>query len=399
MWALVAFLGLHVGAQSSKPVGDPVSAFADPAVETRSLQVLDEMAASLRLPFAVGCPAMLLSIFVGCALLKRKIYTTGVEHGKQAQADLPKGIVLSPEELAAQLRLQAVGSRNLLDLAAVKKDPGSERLICNCREVVAPKAKVYVYGPSDDEQSYVICEVRGCTAGPPLLPDKNEDGTYRWTAPGDPYIHFAMYLAMAMTRLTGRDWSMRVLPYLNGSYVVRYQAVLREEDWREVWDTLLKPFTQQRTVYRRFRKSARAPDIFFGVKAKLCEPGDLEDVDPANYAPSLTNTGTEEGGEGVTTPDMSSSADGSEQTSSVGVGLPRAAVWLDYWQNAEIPQYNTFVDFATEVDEKGFPRSNSMPDVLGRHSDDGLTSTSSGTSTGTSGGTSTTPNVREILHL
>jgi hypothetical protein len=321
-----------------------------------------------------------------------------------------------------------VRSSNKLDLASMKKEQENGELVtslCNCHEVVSHKAVVYVSGASDDEQTYVICEVRGCTAGPPLLPGKNEDGTYRWTSPGDPYMHFAMYLAMAMTRLTGKDWSTRVLPYLNGSYLVRYQAALKEEDWREVWDTLLKPFTQQRTIYRRFRKSARAPDIFFGVKAKLCDPSDLEDGDPSNYAPSATGTATSgpevqvtpEGtaltSEDEVTPDITpdvTTDDGSESTKSVGIGLPRAAVWLDYWQNAEIPQYNTFVDFAAELDETGFfPRSNSMPDAVGRDSDDEMTSTTTGTSTVTStrssDGRSTSPRdsmrapVREILRL
>jgi len=86
--------------------------------------------------------------------------------------------------------------------------------------------------------------------------------------------------------------------------------------------------------------------------------------------------------EEAATPEVTT-ADGSEQSvQSVGVGLPRAAAWLDYWQNAEIPKHNTFVDFATSLDESGFfPRSNSMPDIAlassGRESDDGLSSTAS----------------------
>jgi 8-oxo-dGTP pyrophosphatase MutT (NUDIX family) len=185
----------------------------------------------------VSCPVVLFTICVGCTLMKRHIYVTGVKHGREATGpdhwDLPKGIVLSPEELAAQLQLsQASGSRKILDLAASKKNSESaEQPLCNEREVVLShnKAAVYVFDARDGEQIYVILEVRGCTAGPPLLPSKSEDGSVRWTPPADSYMHFASYLAMAMNRLTGEDWSLRVLPYLSSNYLVRYQAAIKDK--------------------------------------------------------------------------------------------------------------------------------------------------------------------------
>ena len=36
---------------------------------------------------------------------------------------------------------------------------------------------------------------------------------------------------------------------------------------------------KQRKVYRRLRKSSRAPDVFFGVKAKLCEHGEAAEIE------------------------------------------------------------------------------------------------------------------------
>jgi hypothetical protein len=325
---------------------------------------------------------------IGCSLLK-----SAWSSRPQAQRELPKGIVLSPEEIVAslQLQLQAAESRKTCGPSAVKEDQDSvERIVCNCREVVSQKIAVYVSGPNDNdgEQTYVICEVRGCTAGPPLLPGKNYDGTYRWTAPADRHIHFAMYLALAMTRLSGEDWSARILPYLNGNSLVRYQAALRLQDWREVWDTLLKPFGRQRAVYLRLRKSARAPDIFFGVQAKLREPVDLEDGDDANCNASTTKTqatpaGTTSSSEDeVAFPDFATDdgfeSSGSDSLRGIGVG---STIFSDYWQNAEIPQSNTFINFPPQADERGsFPRSNSMPDAVGRDSEDDLTSTSTGPS-------------------
>jgi hypothetical protein len=392
--------------------------------------------------FLMGCLGVVCVIgatVLGCALLERKIYITGVKHGRETRKNIPRGIVIPPDELVAQLQLmQATNSRKMLDLAASKKNAGlgERQSLWSGREVVLPnhKGAVYVFDSNDgDDQTYVILEVRGCTAGPPLLPSKNEDGNLRWTMPGDSCMHFAMWLAMAMNRLTGEDWSMRAVPYLNCTYLVRYQACIHEEDWRRVWDVLLKPFGQQRTVYRRVRKSSRAPDIFFGVKAKQCEPGEreaeLENSGSALFdeASSTTtgngNSGTGQSGTGtpvpgqfegdagdwhadtppttdgagtsggVITPDTTT-LDGSDQSDkSGGIGLPRAADWLDYWQNAEIPQYNTFVDFATDMTEpEFFPRSNSLPPSIGRDSDNEETSSSSKAST-------PREKIREILRL
>ena len=52
-----------------------------------------------------------------------------------------------------------------------------------------------------------------------------------------------------------------------------------QEDWREIWDTLLKPFGEQRVIYRRMYKVTTAPDIFFGVEAKATEISELPDND------------------------------------------------------------------------------------------------------------------------
>ena len=48
----------------------------------------------------------------------------------------------------------------------------------------------------------------------------------------------------------------------------------------------------------------------------------------------------------------------------IGKGAQR---WLDFWRNTEIPQHRTFIDFAAYMnDSEFFPRSNSLPNVLGR---------------------------------
>ena len=56
---------------------------------------------------------------------------------------------------------------------------------------------------------------------------------------------------------------------MSGNYLVRYQAVVREEHWRLLWDFLMKPFNEQRSEYRRIHETHRAPDLFFGTKARI----------------------------------------------------------------------------------------------------------------------------------
>jgi hypothetical protein len=72
-----------------------------------------------------------------------------------------------------------------------------------------------------------------------------------------------------MGQLQGEDWSDRIFTKLNGQILVRYQAAVREDHWRKLWEALLKPFAAQRTAYRGVYRTRRAPDLFFGVNARF----------------------------------------------------------------------------------------------------------------------------------
>ena len=105
------------------------------------------------------------------------------------------------------------------------------------------------------------------------------------------HFHFANYLRMLLVKLNGEDWGYRIQDNLNNQPLVNYQAAVAEEDWRTVWDALLKPFAEQRTAYRRHYKTKKAPEIFFGVQARLrgAGPDACEvqvDVSPEHFAGS-----------------------------------------------------------------------------------------------------------------
>jgi hypothetical protein len=302
---------------------------------------------------AIGAPpAVFALVCVARLVCWRGIYKMGVKHGKEAPLDLPKGIVLSPQDLALQLQGSPPAKGAGAQKVEGKELTGEWSGFTECEVCIADEQKgsVYVFDANSAGETYVVVEVRGCTSGPPLLPTRMGDASLRWVAPDDRYMHLSTYLALAMKRLTGKDWSQRILPHMSGNYLVRYQAAVREEHWRELWDVLMKPFNEQRSEYRRKNDTHRAPDMFFGVKARTCQPEKTPDAEP----------------------DVSTVAsDGKESDeASDGIPLPRAAEWLEYWQQTAIPTQRTFIEFASHISETGMPRrSPSAPD-LSRLADD-----------------------------
>jgi hypothetical protein len=255
---------------------------------------------------------------------------------------------------------------------------------------------------TDEEETLIVIQVRHCKCGPPLLPTYTPEGTLTWMATTDPYMHFAKYLVTAMGELTNKSWSTRIFPNLRNVVLVRYQAVVNQEDWREIWDTLLKPFGEQRIMYRRLYKVTTAPDMFFGVEAKPCEQSALRDNDsnertddptpksrmptagsdpllpgtstsPSDTVPPATSASSdrtrtppnERGSSSMRM--MSIGTESNETESTEGFLLPRASEWIEFWQNTEIPQQRTFVDFAQHVNASEFlRRARSAPQLLNR---------------------------------
>lgn len=218
------------------------------------------------------------------------------------------------------------------------------------------KASLYVFDSNDDTKTYVVIELQKCPKGPPLLPIKDAEGEIRWERSREPYLHLATYLAIAMKRLTGEDWSMRIQPHLRGNYLVRYQAVVPEDHWRDVWDALMKPFAAQRTEYRKQNGGNKAPELFFGVKARAIEDDPFEEMDMNDDDSTVA---TDESG----TKRAVTKGDGAI-TGSDGVPLPSAADWLEHWRHSEIPHQRTFVDFAMHLNQTELlQRSSSSPDL------------------------------------
>jgi hypothetical protein len=300
-------------------------------------------------------------------IVTKRIYRRGKA---DAISNVPKGFVLTAEELAQHVKYtnSNVSIGKLID----GNDPTMVEKTGDLKQhelVISGEEKgccVYVFDFNGYDETMLVVQVRHCVCGPPLLPKYEPDGSLRWEIAADQYVHFATYLAMAMERLTGEDWSHRILPHLHNTFLVRYQAVIKQEDFQFMWETMLKPFGEQRVCYRRFHKSSKAPDIYFGVEAKPCDPSDMPDDgtgDCKDENMSTTNTTS-----GYTTSGSApTSESGRQKESTDGIILPKASVWLDFWQSADIPQNNTFVDFAETVNESGFLRRvHSSPDLAGR---------------------------------
>jgi hypothetical protein len=263
---------------------------------------------------------------------------------------LPHGIVLSQEELVAHVdHLRVLGVVDSLrhDTPASKScGPGQvEAVIFNDQ-----KSRIYVFDGDTRDELYIVIEIKGLIAGPPLLPPQSSDGSMLWRPPEDIYIPLSSYLIELMLRLEQEDWSGRIMQELNGKKLVRYQAVVQERFWRKLWDTLLKPFAEQRTAYRGYYKCKRTPDLLFGVNARFVDDSEGTTFDDA----------TENGHD--TELAQRSSAEDVEMHE--GVPLPAAAEWLECWSQQDFPQRWTFIEFASNLGEVNLPpRSRSFPDL------------------------------------
>jgi hypothetical protein len=109
----------------------------------------------------------------------------------------------------------------------------------------------------------------------------------------------------------------------------------------------MKPFNEQRSEYRRKLDTHRAPDMFFGAKARTCQPEKVPDAVPGGEQDAST-----------------AASDGKQDDeTSDGIPLPGAAEWLEFWQDTEIPTQRTFIEFASHLGQTGMPRSSSAPDL------------------------------------
>ena len=162
------------------------------------------------------------------------------------------------------------------------------------------------------------------------------------------------------------DWSDRISSNLNGVTLMRYQAVVKENAWRKLWDALLKPVEVMRTVYRGIYKHRKAPDILFGTNARFHT--DAKDTSSSNTPEKSSEHGRDrEVDVDETTDELSQSVQG-----NVGIPCLSAAEWLDYWSHQEIPQRRTFIDLnddfgsnTAQITSPGqMTRSTSLPDLL-----------------------------------
>jgi hypothetical protein len=300
-------------------------------------------------------------------------------YSRKAIEDLPRAITLTPDQLGAHI----IGEKPTAELENLKaRQLAGDWSAWTETEFVytgEQKGSVFVFA-APDSTGYVVISIKRCPDGPPLLPALTREGNFEWTPPEPAVGQFADYLRMLVVKLKGEDWGFRIQDSLNNQHLVSYQAAVAEEDWREVWDALLKPFTEQRTAYRRYYKTKKAPEIFFGVQAKLHDPALSETTTTSRTRGSTRGTADSVDGNDSTEADPNApvatddSASGPSACVSGlpsveevdGIVLPSAIDWLEFWGEAgrEIPRQRTFVNFASNLNESAFPRrSFSDPDL------------------------------------
>jgi hypothetical protein len=297
--------------------------------------------------------AAIVAIFCTSLVCAKKHYS------ERAVRNLPKAKTLTQKDLEAHI-VNLTPMSELKDLKSKKLDGAmSEWTEFEFAYSGESKGSLFVYdSPGDDEAKYIVMMIKRCASGPPLLPIEC-NGTLTWVEyEGD--FHFAKYLQMALARLKGDDWSRLILTDLNDQRLSWYQAAVAEENWRLVWDALLKPFSEQRSAYRGVHKTRHAPEIFFGVEAKFhdWESSCAESSVSRPRLPSSISTSND-------LPQTSSPLATEDEISGYkGIEIPTAADWFEFWGSQPMPRERTFIHFANALSDASFPRRTmSFPDI------------------------------------
>jgi hypothetical protein len=313
---------------------------------------------------ARGLHPLLLVAMTGILTVPIAISASKHYYSRKAIEALPRAIALSPDQLGAHI----MGEKPTAELGNLKaRQLAEEWSAWTETEFVytgEQKGSVFIFAAPDSTR-YVVITIKRCPDGPPLLPALTSEGSLDWTTPDPAAEHFANYLRLFIVRVKGEEWGHRIQDHLNNQPLVSYQAAVTEEDWRAVWDALLKPFTEQRTAYRRHYRTKKAPEIFFGVQAKLHDPGLSESGGRA--CGSIDEADTEAPGsrdDSISGPSAANSGRSIDEVD--GIVLPSAADWLEFWgqEGRQIPRQRTFVNFASNLSDSAFPRrSFSDPDL------------------------------------
>jgi hypothetical protein len=114
-----------------------------------------------------------------------------------------------------------------------------------------------------DGREYVVLEIKGCDRGPPLLVEKG-----KWCTPSDEHIPLKTYLSM-LAQQDGKEIVM--VDAIDGRTFPRYQCATPKECWQETWLAIHNLFLEMRSAYRFLRGGKNAPNLWFGMTARLVQ--------------------------------------------------------------------------------------------------------------------------------
>jgi hypothetical protein len=114
-----------------------------------------------------------------------------------------------------------------------------------------------------DGREYVVLEIKGCDRGPPLLIQKG-----KWSTPGDEHIPLRTYLSN-LAEQGGKE--IALVDSIDGRTFPRYQCATPKESWQETWLAIHRLFLEMRSAYRFLRGGKNAPNLWFGMTARLVQ--------------------------------------------------------------------------------------------------------------------------------
>merc|ERR1712100_575736 len=131
------------------------------------------------------------------------------------------------------------------------------------------------------EVTYAVVTLRKCARGGPLLPVVHPaTGVVEGWEPvgkggGAFTLPLAEYLQEFICRIGARP--MAIHSTLNGWHLPPYQAVVRRDQWKQLWGLLEAPFRDMRTAYRYHIGGSAAPGLSTTVEPRfmaVAEPDD-----------------------------------------------------------------------------------------------------------------------------
>lgn len=140
--------------------------------------------------------------------------------------------------------------------------------------------------PGDSaEGEWVFLQLR---RAPALMPDDSEVG-WRVFDPVEDFNPFTLTRYLEVLQAHFGEESVRVVQEVEHGRLPPYQAAVHVTEWRRLWDSLIKPFSDARRACRHVRGGTSAVELLFGVEPSFFGkgPGPRDDAAKSDARPQV----------------------------------------------------------------------------------------------------------------